>query len=282
MIKKLNIITGLSGAGKTLALKILEDIGFYCVDNLPAQMADSFAAWLEKPGSPKEVAIVMDVRGIDARSGFVPARSAAVKPYVIYLESDTATLLERYRVTRRRHPLGGDIKTAVERERQMLASVKKRADVVVDTSNLTAPELKNILEKNLGVARRGGLSARIISFGYKFGVPPECDLVFDVRFMKNPNYVKKFKYLTGAESSVAKYVFGDKDSLRFMKILERMMSFLVPRYVREGKNYLAVGIGCTGGHHRSVAVACRLADVLSRMGSQTTVFHRDAKKPLHE
>jgi UPF0042 nucleotide-binding protein len=176
----------------------------------------------------------------------------------------------------------------------MLSSVKKRADVVVDTSNLTAPELKSILEKNLGpprrgafgvgkyFGRRGGLAARIISFGYKFGVPPECDLVFDVRFMKNPNYVKKFKYLTGTDSAVAKYVFDDKDSLRFMKILERMLVFLVPRYVREGKNYLAVGVGCTGGHHRSVAVACRTADILSRLGCQATVFHRDAKKPLHE
>ncbi|MDI6757199.1 MAG: RNase adapter RapZ, partial [Endomicrobiia bacterium] len=192
------------------------------------------------------------------------------------------TLLERYRVTRRRHPLGGDIKAAVERERRFLASVKKRADIVVDTSNLTSPELKSILEKNLGVSGRFSLTVRVISFGYKFGLPPECDIVFDVRFLKNPNYVRRLKYLDGTDSSVAKYVFGDPDSTRFMRMLSDMFGFLVPRYIREGKNYLAVGIGCTGGHHRSVAVARRLGGVLKKLGCEASVFHRDVEKPLHE
>lgn len=286
-MKKLNVITGLSGAGKTLALRILEDIGFYCVDNLPSPLVKDFAGWLQRPGSPDEAAIVLDVRGIDANGigyqVYAPLPdSLPLKPHIIYLESDTATLLERYRVTRRRHPLGGDIKAAVERERRFLASVKKRADIVIDTSNLTSPELKSILEKNLGVSRRSSLTVRVISFGYKFGLPPECDLVFDVRFLKNPNYVRRLKYLDGTDSSVAKYVFGDPDSPRFMRMLTDMFGFLVPRYIREGKNYLAVGIGCTGGHHRSVAVARRLEGILKKLGCEASVFHRDVEKPLHE
>lgn len=277
---KINIITGLSGAGKTQALKILEDFGFFCVDNLPASLIESFFRWYKKGKTKQPIAL-----GLDIRTGR-PAINEIIKRRkhlnIIFLEADVRTLINRYKTTRRKHPLGGALTSAVPKEKKLTIDIKNCANQVIDTSNLTLQELKQVLYKSLGISKKEKIAIQIISFGYRFGIPMESDIVFDVRFMRNPNYVKKLKYLTGLNVAVRRYIFAESHAKRFLGMLKKMLSFLLPRYVDEGKSYLTVAFGCTGGHHRSVAVACEIAGFIQSLGYDVRVLHRDKNKRLQE
>ncbi len=332
MIKHKVIITGLSGAGKTQALKILEDAGFYCVDNLPPQFVGNFISHLSsgtqsssdniKSISPSMVAIGLDIRGLlfscamSCKSFFAKKKPFAnnrelisrnigeissdlLKNFqtyiprdkftsIIFLEADKQTLLARYRITRRKHPIPGDLEKSIDIEKKILLRIRKLATIVIDTSNLSLQELKSAILKDVGLKNKNSpepahISVKVISFGYKFGLPSECDIIFDVRFLKNPNYVTRLKYLIGTHPRIERYIFGGVDGAsarEFLRLLRNFFKFLLPRYISEGKNYLSIGIGCTGGHHRSVAVAVKVGKILKDMGYQTDVIHRDADKPL--
>ena len=260
---KLVIVTGMSGAGKTIALKMLEDLGFYCVDNLPIPLLEPFAQLaVSNPVNQDRVAL-----GIDVRSGEELPQLLHVledwkqngMPYqILFLDASNETLIKRYKETRRSHPLAGRgrVDTGIHQERERLGFLKQEADFIIDTSQLLTRELRQELEK-LFIA--GGdysnLFITVLSFGFKYGIPADADLVFDVRFLPNPYYVEELRQHTGEEAMVQAYVRQGGTADRFMEKLCDMLEFLIPNYVLEGKNQLVVAVGCTGGKHRSVTVA---------------------------
>ena len=275
----LTIVAGLSGAGKTQALKILEDFGFYCVDNLPAVLTEHFLKWVGTEKSIKRPIVL----GLDIRN---PMLIKSMKEHfrkigeckIIFLEADNKTLINRYRVTRRRHPLGGELASAILRERKLTSEIKRNADNVIDTSNLTHQELEKILSTIFAIDKKKGFLIQIVSFGYKFSVPQECDMLIDVRFLRNPNYVRGLKYLTGLNRTVQNYILHDRVSREFFGKLLALLNFLMPKYVEEGKSYFSIGFGCTGGHHRSATVSERVAKILRNEGYRVRLFHRDIQK----
>lgn len=259
------IISGLSGGGKSRAASFLEDIGYYTVDNLPAEMMMKFAGFCAaSSGRYDRVALVYDVR-----SG---------EPTDMLID----TLINRYKETRRMHPLqakGLSIEEAVRRERVLMQPVRDHADFVLDTSSLSTAKLRSELLNLFGTpSDRGGLNVSVLSFGFKHGIPIEADLVFDVRFMPNPYYVAELKNKTGLDQEVRDFVFSFQQTHEFMEQLEKMIGFLLPLYSEEGKTALVIAIGCTGGHHRSVAVAHELAAYITREGYQVTENHRDISR----
>ena len=284
---KLVIVTGMSGAGKTIALKMLEDLGFYCVDNLPIPLLEPFAQLaVSKPVNQDRVAL-----GIDVRSGEELPQLLHVledwkqngMPYqILFLDASNETLIKRYKETRRSHPLAGRgrVDTGIHQERERLGFLKQEADFIIDTSQLLTRELRQELEK-LFIA--GGdysnLFITVLSFGFKYGIPADADLVFDVRFLPNPYYVEELRQHTGEEAMVQAYVRQGKTADRFMEKLCDMLEFLIPNYVLEGKNQLVVAVGCTGGKHRSVTVAGALYQYLSRHEEYgLKIEHRDIDK----
>ncbi len=284
---KLVIVTGMSGAGKTIALKMLEDLGFYCVDNLPIPLLEPFAQLaVSKPVNQDRVAL-----GIDVRSGEELPQLLHVledwkqngMPYqILFLDASNETLIKRYKETRRSHPLAGRgrVDTGIHQERERLGFLKQEADFIIDTSQLLTRELRQELEK-LFIA--GGdysnLFITVLSFGFKYGIPADADLVFDVRFLPNPYYVEELRQHTGEEAMVQAYVRQGETADRFMEKLCDMLEFLIPNYVLEGKNQLVVAVGCTGGKHRSVTVAGALYQYLSRHEEYgLKIEHRDIDK----
>ena len=284
---KLVIVTGMSGAGKTIALKMLEDLGFYCVDNLPIPLLEPFAQLaVSKPVNQDRVAL-----GIDVRSGEELPQLLHVledwkqngMPYqILFLDASNETLIKRYKETRRSHPLAGRgrVDTGIHQERERLGFLKQEADFIIDTSQLLTRELRQELEK-LFIA--GGdysnLFITVLSFGFKYGIPADADLVFDVRFLPNPYYVEELRQHTGEEAMVQAYVRQGGTADRFMEKLCDMLEFLIPNYVAEGKNQLVVAVGCTGGKHRSVTVAGALYQYLSRHEEYgLKIEHRDIDK----
>ncbi len=281
------IVTGMSGAGKTIALKMLEDLGFYCVDNLPIPLLEPFAQLaVSKPVNQDRVAL-----GIDVRSGEELPQLLHVledwkqngMPYqILFLDASNETLIKRYKETRRSHPLAGRgrVDTGIHQERERLGFLKQEADFIIDTSQLLTRELRQELEK-LFIA--GGdysnLFITVLSFGFKYGIPADADLVFDVRFLPNPYYVEELRQHTGEEAMVQAYVRQGGTADRFMEKLCDMLEFLIPNYVLEGKNQLVVAVGCTGGKHRSVTVAGALYQYLSRHEEYgLKIEHRDIDK----
>lgn len=268
---RLVIVTGMSGAGKTIALKMLEDLGFYCVDNLPIPLMEPFAQLaLQKPQAHESVAL-----GIDIRSGEKLSELDQVlkkwkqnsMPYkILYLDASDETLVKRYKETRRSHPLAGHgrVDNAIRMEREQIAFVKKAADYIIDTSQLLTKELRLELEK-IFVADRAyqNLFITVLSFGFKYGIPADADLVFDVRFLPNPYYVEELRSHTGEEAAVQAYVRRGGTADEFLTKLYDMLEFLIPNYVLEGKNQLVIAVGCTGGKHRSVTIASALYQYLS-------------------
>ena len=259
------IISGLSGGGKSKAASFLEDIGYYTVDNLPAEMMMKFAGFCAaSSGRYDRVALVYDVRSGEPTDMLIDTleqlKASGVNCRMLFLEADTPTIINRYKETRRMHPLqakGLSVEEAVRRERALMQPVRDHADFVLD---------------------RGGLNVSVLSFGFKHGIPIESDLVFDVRFMPNPYYVAELKNKTGLDQEVRDFVFSFRQTHEFMAQLEKMITFLLPLYSEEGKTVLVIGIGCTGGHHRSVAVAHELAEYITRMGYQVTENHRDISR----
>lgn len=282
------IITGLSGAGKTQVVKAFEDMGNYCVDNMPPELIPKFAEIYARSAKPGErAAIVCDIRGGDMfrkLEGSLDELSQLGYEYeILFLEASDDTLVRRYKETRRIHPLaGGDrIIDGISKERALLDGVKKKAAKIIDTSTFSAAQLKKQIEAIYGTASDfGGMMVHIMSFGFKYGIPTDADLVFDVRFMPNPFYIPELKEHTGLEACIRNYVMDSDVSKDFLKKLIDMIEFLVPQYKREGKLRLVIAIGCTGGHHRSVTVAEELYSAVTMAGYNTMVTHRDIKKGI--
>ncbi len=283
---ELTIITGLSGAGKSGAIGAFEDADYFCIDNLPPRLLPALVDLFELEGSRVErAALVFDVRGgvwfAELLRDLDELQKAdGITPRILFLEASDDTLLQRFRETRRRHPLaeGGEVLRGIERERQMLAALRRRADVVIDTTGLTPWELRDAVAREMEPGTAPRMRVTFASFGFKHGVLREADLMFDVRFLRNPHYVPELTALTGKEPAVAAYVAEDSGYAEFMARLASLLDFVLPLYATEGKRHLVVGIGCTGGRHRSVAIAEALA-ARYRAEFDVTSAHRDADKP---
>lgn len=278
------IISGLSGAGKSKAASILEDMGFYVVDNLPASLIHKFAELcMAGPGKYDRVALVTDIRGGQTFDGLFEALNAlhgmGLAYKILFVEASTETIIKRYKETRRTHPLqrpGQTLAEAVGQERSDLAPVRARAEYIVDTSALSTAKLRGELLRLFGDGGSApAMSVNVISFGFKYGIPLEADLVLDVRFLPNPYYIAELRHQTGLDEAVYNFVFGYQETREFMTHLENLMGFLLPRYVEEGKTMLVIGVGCTGGQHRSVAVTRALAEFIRQKGYQAAENHRD-------
>ena len=277
------VVTGMSGAGKSHAIKCLEDMGFYCVDNLPTTLIPTFADLIARSGQKiHRVAL-----GVDVREGeYLPHLLDAVRELrarghsveILFLEASDEALVRRYHETRRRHPLGGDghVHEAIRAERRALAHLREIADRIVDTSSLTVHQFKALLVELFGTPRtRPGLNTSLVSFGFKHGIPIDADLVFDVRFLPNPHFVDALRPLDGRDRRVREFILSHPESQELLKRLQELLAFLLPAYEREGKAYLTVAIGCTGGRHRSVAFVEELRRFMEAQGFAPTVVHRD-------
>lgn len=281
------IITGMSGGGKRTALKMLEDEGFYCVDNLPVDLLDKFVEIISRPGSEHEhVALGLDVRSSqkfdDVQEALHKLKEEGNHFEVLFMDSDDNTLVRRYKESRRMHPLSPDgrVEDGIRKEREVLKTTREKADYVIDTSNLLTRDLKTELNRIFIQNKEyNSLMVNIVSFGFKNGIPQDADLVFDVRFLPNPFYIEELKEKTGNDVEVQEYVKSFKETTEFMEKLTDMIKFLIPNYVKEGKHQLIIGIGCTGGQHRSVTLANELYRQLLDKGSYgLKITHRDAKK----
>ena len=284
------VITGFSGAGKSQAMATFEDAGYFCVDNLPPEMIRWLAELFGHEGSKVErAAVASDVRGGEYFDGLVRVLDdldAAGLPYrVLYLEADAGELINRFKETRRRHPLadGGSVESALARERTLLAPLKERADVSIDTTDLSAVRLRRVVaDKMLPHGRPGKLAVTFLTFGFKHGTPRDADLTFDVRFLPNPHYEAELREQTGLDADVIRYVDNSDGIGEFYARLTRLLDYLLPAYEHEGKSHLTVGIGCTGGRHRSVVIAEHLAREYQARGDfMVEVVHRDVDKPPH-
>lgn len=282
------IISGLSGSGKSRAATFLEDIGYYIVDNLPAEMMLKFANFcIASGGRYDRVALVYDVRAGEPFQRLVDVvdklrRKGGVRCRMLFLEADTRAIISRYKETRRSHPLcaeGLSIEEAVRRERELLAPVRERADFVLDTSAFSTAKLRSELLSLFGGGdTQQALNVSVMSFGFKNGLPLEADLVFDVRFLPNPYYVPELKHLTGLDEPVREYVFASEAAGRFLERLEPLLAFLLPQYLQEGRTELVIAVGCTGGRHRSTAMAHHLANYIGELGYPVSESHRDISR----
>lgn len=283
---KLVIVTGMSGAGKTIALKMLEDIGFYCVDNLPTSLVDKFVQLVSEGTNIEKTALGLDIRSGEELGNLDEIlenwRSSNVDVQVLFLDANDAVLIKRYKETRRTHPLAGSgrLESGIEKEREKLAFLKKEADYIIDTSMLLTRELRKELEKIfLQDARYKNMYVTVLSFGFKYGIPEDADLVFDVRFLPNPYYDEHLRPLTGQVQAVRDYVMQGGTADVFLKKLYDMIDFLLPNYINEGKNQLVIAVGCTGGKHRSVTIARALYEHLEAAGEYgIRIDHRDIDK----
>ncbi len=281
---ELIVISGLSGAGKSKVASFLEDMGFYVVDNMPSPLLPKFAELsMAAPGRYERVALVTDIRGGQTFDGLFEALDAlhamGCEHKILFVEAGTETIIKRYKETRRIHPLAErmlSLDAAVEQERTVLAPVRQRADYVIDTTVLSTAKLRGVLLQLFGRdSDRPAMSVSVVSFGFKYGIPMEADLVLDVRFLPNPYYIAELRHQTGLDDGVYNFVFGYQQTRDFMGHLEQLMGFLLPQYAEEGKTVLVIGVGCTGGKHRSVAVTRALAEFVRQKGYSATENHRD-------
>ena len=282
-LRQFVVITGFSGSGKGSVLKVFEDLGFYCVDNLPVGLIPKFAELFSAPGSRiQRAAVVVDIRGGEALSQ-LPAMHRdlmrdKLKTTIVFLEASDQALIRRFEETRRPHPLGRDlpVREGIRLERVLLKPMRQLADVVIDTTRMNVHELRDSVQTRFGgLKTRKALLVSVVSFGFRFGVPTDSDLVFDVRFLPNPNYVPRFKEKTGRDRGVQRYMNSFPQTAEFTKRLMDLLLYLLPSYVREGKSYLTISIGCTGGRHRSVYLTERISQELAREGYRAKVLHRD-------
>lgn len=279
------IISGLSGAGKSKAASFMEDMGFFCVDNLPAPLITKFAELgMAGNGEYERVVLVTDVRSGSNFDGLFQAlerlKDMACPYSILYMDAGEDTIIKRYKETRRSHPLseecGGSLEQAIALEMEKMSALKARAHHIIDTSDLSTARLKGELARLFGRGQqREEMRVNVTSFGFKHGLPRTADLVFDVRFLPNPYYIPQLRPLTGLDEGVRDYVFENPQTGEFLTHLKALITFLLPRYVEEGKTELVLAIGCTGGHHRSVAVAHDLAGYIRALGYQTDENHRD-------
>jgi len=278
---ELVVITGLSGSGKGSVLKSLEDLGFYSVDNLPVQLIPKFAELTCNNPSIQAAALVVDIRegaGLKVFPEVFKGIRKSVTARLIFLEADDDAIVRRFSETRRPHPLGTDksIIRSIESEREQLASIRAMADLIINTSRFTVHQLRDFIgERFRGQRDQSAIQIYVTSFGFRNGVPPDSDLVFDVRFLPNPNYIPRFKNLTGKNPDVARYIRSFPQTAEFMTRISDLLIYLLPHYIREGKSYLTISFGCTGGQHRSVMMADEIRRTLSDAGFKARVNHRD-------
>jgi RNase adapter protein RapZ len=284
------IVTGLSGAGKTQAIRSFEDLGYFCVDNLPPTLIPKFAeACFQTDGKIDKVALVMDIRGgtfFDAL--FESLKYLKEQQYnyeILYLDASDEVLIKRFKESRRKHPLAPDgrVLKGIALERNRLREVRDRADNIIDTSKLSNRELREKIDSIYGEAGQIEieLMVTVLSFGFKYGIPVDSDLVFDVRFLPNPFYIPELKSFSGLDKPVKDYVLQHNETKQFIEKLNDMLVFLIPNYVKEGKRQLIVSIGCTGGRHRSVAIANAMYELLKDSGEKVTVEHRDINEDIN-
>ena len=281
------IVTGMSGGGKSTAIRMLEDLGFYCVDTLPVSLIEKFAEVVSMPASEiTKVALGLDVRTDhkfeEVISAIGAVRDKGYPVEVLFMDASDDILIRRYKETRRAHPLSGELRVedGIIKERKILEDIRAKADYVIDTSQLLTRELREMLE-NIFVNNKAynSLMVTILSFGFKYGIPVDADLVFDVRFLPNPFYIEELKTKTGNDEAVRDYVMAFSEAGEFVKRLKDLLRFLIPGYIKEGKSSLVVAIGCTGGQHRSVTIANAVYEALKDGGNYgIKIAHRDAKK----
>jgi len=281
---ELVVITGLSGAGKATALKAFEDLGYYAVDNMPIELIPKFAELAKDSSHVRRAALGIDIREGGQLSQF-PALFERLRrrtpATLVYLEADDATLARRFSETRRPHPLGtqASVMKSIRTEQKLLAPIRAVANHIIDTSKFNVHELREVIgEKFSGGRNESSIRIDITSFGYRHGVPSDSDLVFDVRFLPNPNYIPQFKNLTGRNPSVARYIRSFPQTTEFIDRISELLVYLIPHYVREGKSYLTIAFGCTGGHHRSVMIASAIRKRLMQAGFKVKETHRDIGK----
>ncbi len=285
---KLIIVTGLSGAGKTQAVKAFEDIGDYCVDNMPPELMPKFAEIYHKSADVNDCAVlVCDLRGgsmFDKLSeGLDEMAELGYEYEVLFLDASDEALIRRYKETRREHPLssGGRIIDGIKKEREILSEIKNKANKIIDTSTLSASQLRQKIKLMYSNdSEFGEMLVHIMSFGFKYGIPLDSDLVFDVRFLPNPFYVPELKEHTGLETCIRDYVMDSEVSHEFLKKLTDLVKYMIPQFIKEGKTQLIISVGCTGGHHRSVTIAEALCNEVKAMGKNVMVSHRDIKKGI--
>jgi UPF0042 nucleotide-binding protein len=281
--KQIVVLTGLSGSGKSTAIRALEDTGFFCIDNLPILLLPKLTE-LAGSGAIERLALVVDAReGIflhEAPRVLEEIRRAGHSVEVVFLDSSDESLQRRFSETRRRHPLSPDASVAegIRKERLALRDLREMSDQIIDTSALNVHDLKRLVQARFSLEPSSGPSLSVMSFGYRYGVPPQADMVLDVRFLPNPYFIPELKGFSGLHPQVAEYVLGREDSREFLSRVEDLCGFLFPRYQREGKAYLTVALGCTGGKHRSVALAHELQRRLSVSGARVQVWDRDVDK----
>ena len=278
------VVTGMSGGGRSTALKMLEDIGFYCVDNLPVSLIEKFVELISNQGEEiNKVGLGVDVRAgqffEEAADVLAKLKESGYNLEILFMDADEKSLIKRYKETRRAHPLAleGRIEDGVRKEKEILTRIRSMADYVIDTSNLLTRELKQELDRIfVGNEAYNSLMVTVMSFGFKYGIPVDADLVFDVRFLPNPFYLEELKQKTGNDKEVQEYVMGFEEAGVFLEKLGDMMQFLIPNYIKEGKNRLVVAVGCTGGKHRSVTLANFLYRAMKNKGNYgITLHHRD-------
>lgn len=279
---ELVIITGMSGSGKASVLKAFEDLGYYCVDNLPVQLIPQFAELATQSSEIRLTALVVDVREgsrLDMLPGILKSVRRMIPTKVVFLEASDAVLLRRFSETRRPHPLGTDssVKSALKTERKHLSAIRRLSDFVIDTSKFNVHELRaHIKERFHEQSAEKSLLVSFVSFGFREGVPEDADLVFDVRFLPNPHFIPEFRPLTGRDARVARYIRSFPQTREFMKRVSDLLVFLLPHYIHEGKSYLTIAVGCTGGQHRSVMIAEELGKNLRHSGYRVKIVHRDS------
>lgn len=283
---KFLIVTGLSGSGKSGAVNVLEDIGYYCIDNIPPQLIPKFAEICINNGQMKKVAIVTDIRGgelfLELDEGLNYLKNNRLDTSILFLDASDEVLIKRYKETRRKHPLDeqchGSLQGAIDTERKMLETVRGNADYYIDTSDLSMNQLKETVYSLFLDNPNDSMVVKVMSFGYKYGVTREADLVFDVRCLPNPFYIPELKHHTGTESCVSDYVLSFEQSRQLIEKLEDLLDFLIPLYIHEGKSQLVIAFGCTGGKHRSVTFAEEIFKYLSEKKMRCRISHRDIQK----
>ncbi|MEN3013771.1 MAG: RNase adapter RapZ [Endomicrobiia bacterium] len=287
MTKKLIIISGLSGAGKSQVLNILEDTGYFCVDNLPVELLDKFIFLVKTTPKRTKFGIGMDIRSAENVDDLIEVYNQLSKKIYnieilkIFLEADLKTLLKRFSETRRKHPLGGDLLTSIKREQKLLNKVKKLSDVVIDTSLLSIPELQKKIFELIEKKHKKKLRINVLSFGYKFGLPLNADIVFDTRFLPNPNYISGLKMLNGRNKKVKHFILNSTITLEYLKNIKNLLQFILPYVISEGKSYFTLAFGCTGGQHRSVVIAEEIYSYLNFLKKEykydylVSLSHRD-------